>query len=83
MARVLIILVVLTLTIYCAVEVAQSETYRIRHLPKWFWAVIVIFIPVVGPTAWLLAGRPLPPGRSEQKSPQLPPDDDPDFLRSL
>ncbi|MEZ5087099.1 MAG: PLD nuclease N-terminal domain-containing protein [Tessaracoccus sp.] len=79
MARVLLILAVVMLTIYCTVEVAQSRKYAVRAMPKWLWAVAVIAVPVIGPVCWLLAGRPVretPPGGRA-------PDDDDDFLSGL
>lgn len=80
MARVLLILAVVMLTIYCTVEVAQSRKYAVRVMPKWLWAFTVIAVPVIGPLCWLLAGRPVaqePPGGYQA------PDDDDDFLRGL
>ena len=79
MGRILIILAIVMLTIYCVVEVAQSQPSRIRVMPKWLWAFVVISVPVIGPVTWLLAGRPVAPVRSHS----FGPDDDEDFLRGL
>lgn len=80
MGRVLIILAIVMLTIYCVVEVAQAHPTRVRAMPKWLWAFVVIAIPVIGPVTWLLAGRP----QSVQgRRRSLGPDDDEDFLRGL
>lgn len=81
MARVLMIVAVVALTIYCIVEVAQSPTYRVRAMPKWLWAFAVICLPAVGSILWLAFGRPLatPPGRARDQGP----DGDDDFLRGL
>ena len=80
MGRILIILAVVMLPIYCVVEVAQSHPSRVRVVPKWLWAFVVISVPVIGPITWLLAGRPEAPGVRRQS---LGPDDDEDFLRGL
>ncbi len=80
MGRILIILAVVMLTIYCVVEVAQSQPNRIRALPKWLWAFVVIAVPVIGPVTWLLAGRPQSTSGQYRS---LGPDDDEDFLRGL
>lgn len=80
MGRILIILAVVMLTIYCVVEVAQSRPSRVRVMPKWLWAFVVISVPVIGPVTWLLAGRP-EAGHVSRRS--LGPDDDEDFLRGL
>jgi len=85
MGRVLPIIVLIALTVYCTVEVAQARTLDVRYMPKWLWAVVVIGIPLVGPLAWLLFGRPLsrPQHPSGAARPTAPPDDNPDFLRRL
>lgn len=81
MARVLLILIVVLATIYCVVEVAQADPLRVRRAPKWLWAAAVIALPIVGPAAWLILGRPVA-GRRPPAPPRAP-DDDPDFLRGL
>lgn len=81
MPRILPVLIVALLVIYCVVEVAQSDPDRVRLMPRWLWAVLVIALPGIGAVAWLILGRPLrkpPPPRRP-----LAPDDDPDFLRGL
>ncbi len=77
MGRVLPFLVVLGLTIYCAVEVAQADPRSVRVMPRWMWALIVICLPIIGPICWLAFGRPRGGPRN------VPPDDDPEFLRTL
>lgn len=77
MTRLLPIVVLIALTVYCAVEVAQAPTFRVRRAPKWLWAVAVICLPLVGPLAWLALGRPVPTRRPYTP----PPDDNPDFFR--
>ncbi len=80
MGRILIILAIVMLTIYCVVEVAQSQPGRVRVMPKWLWAFIIISVPLIGPITWLLAGRPEnTPNRRHSRAP----DDDEDFLRGL
>lgn len=79
MGRVLLIIAVVLLTIYCIVEVAQSRSWQVRALPRWLWAFVVILVPVLGPVTWLLAGRPVSgPGPGFKG-----PDDDDDFLRGI
>lgn len=82
MARVLLIIVIVMLTVYCVVEVAQARGYRVRAMPRWLWAFTVICVPVIGPIAWLMLGRPLNPRRPLGRGPGAP-DDDEDFLRGL
>lgn len=81
MPRVLLIIAVVMLTVYCVVEVAQSRGYRVRAMPRWLWAFAVIALPVVGPVSWLVLGRPLK-DRPQVRGHRAP-DDDEDFLRGL
>ena len=83
MARIVPIIVLIALTIYCTIEVAQAPAWEVRRAPKWLWAFAVILIPAFGPLAWLSFGRPLPPGRSNPPRVMRPPDEDDDFLRGL
>ncbi len=49
---------VLVLCIFCVVDVITTREGEARHLPKWVWLVLVLFFPLVGSIAWLVAGRP-------------------------
>ncbi|MBK8460075.1 MAG: PLD nuclease N-terminal domain-containing protein [Micropruina sp.] len=83
MPRLIPWVVLALLVIYCVVEVAQSDPMRVRVMPRWLWAVLIILVPGVGAVAWLVFGRPV---RSRaRKPPTRPtaPDDDADFLRGL
>jgi Phospholipase_D-nuclease N-terminal len=85
MGRALPLVVAVVLAIYCLVQLAQSRADLVRTLPRWLWALLIAGIPVLGPVAWLVLGRPRgpraspPPGQARP----LAPDDDPDFLRRL
>lgn len=86
-------LVLMVLWAYCVFDVIRSPDGLIRELPKMIWLVIVFFFPLIGSVAWLLLGRPegasfADPTRPKDTPPQpfrgtfqLPPDEDPDFLR--
>jgi hypothetical protein len=86
---VLLGLAVLALVIYCLVDCLQTEEDEVRHLPKVAWFLIILFFPVVGAVAWLVAGRPrrsLPPQRPVRPADAarpVAPDDDTSFLASL
>lgn len=74
--------------VYCVLDLSTSRAADVRLLPKPLW-LLVLLLPVVGPAAWWLAGRPRPgSGRTVPKV--LPdrttsrrPDDDEEFLRQL
>ena len=54
-------LVELLLLVYCVLDVITTPADEVRNLPKLLWLVLVIVLPLVGGTAWLVAGRPQGP----------------------
>lgn len=84
--RFLPVILLIVLAIYCWIEIAQSDPDQVRQLPRGLWALIV-FVPLVGPIAWLVYGRPngtdVVHTATKPKARPLAPDDDPDFLRRL
>jgi hypothetical protein len=90
--RVLPFVIEIALLVYCLVDAIQSDPDRVRNLAKGWWILLIIFMPVVGGVAWLVAGRPL---RSQASAAMpwsarptpvrrpLAPDDDPAFLAGL
>jgi len=51
-------LMVLALWIYCLVDVISRSDGEIRNLPKLWWILLVLFFPLAGSVAYLVAGRP-------------------------
>jgi uncharacterized membrane protein AbrB (regulator of aidB expression) len=81
--RVLLVVVSIALTVYAAIDCIQTEESRVRNLPKLAWVLLIVLVSIVGPVAWLLAGRPRSgPPRRGPSGPRGP-EDDPDFLRNL
>jgi len=91
-------LLVMAMWVFCLVEVIGSPEGEIRNLRKVPWLLIVLFFPLAGSVAWLVAGRPQGTvGRSkhERAVPEYPeydrpgraaaskPEDDEDFLRKV
>jgi len=87
MAKVLLFLVPLALTIYSVIDAIQTEDTRVLYLPKLIWIVLILLFTPIGAVAWLVTGRQHGPrsGRRGSSYPTAPrgPDDDPDFLRNL
>jgi hypothetical protein len=84
MGRALILVIAVALAIFCLVQVVQSRGQRVRGMPRWAWVLVIVLIPLLGPSAWLLWGQPKhggPPKRTPRRT--VAPDDDPDFLRDL
>ena len=50
-----VILLELVLMIVAVVDLVRRE--KTRYLPKWAWALVVLFIQIIGPTVYLIIGR--------------------------
>lgn len=48
-------------TLYAAVVIGSlwdlSKRRRTRYLPKWAWALVILFINTIGPVCYLVLGR--------------------------
>ena len=88
----------LCVVVYCTLNVITTPEAEVRNLPKLLWLLIVLFFPIVGGIAWLVAGRPQGPRRSmpykgnsgippeydrPNRAVAASPDDDEAFLRGL
>ncbi|MFJ9179098.1 PLD nuclease N-terminal domain-containing protein [Streptomyces sp. NPDC102360] len=84
MLRYLPFLLVLALWIYTFIDCLNTPEKEVRGLPKLAWVFIILLFGQVllGPIAWLVAGRPrrAPAGGRARF---VAPDDNPEFLRSL
>lgn len=98
MIRLLPEVLVFALWVFCLVDVITSREDGIRNLGKGLWIIIVLFFPLVGSIAWLVAGRPQearPLTREQGAAPGFPeyerpgrmaatsPEDDEAFLRQV
>lgn len=84
-----LVLASLALTLYTFIDCAMRDETQIQKLPKWGWLLAILLTGIFGPIIYLVIGRVKTPGKSrnrlQKKAPKkiLPPDDDPDFLRSI
>ncbi|MER6535162.1 PLD nuclease N-terminal domain-containing protein [Streptomyces sp. 900105755] len=80
MLRYLPYLLVLGLWIYAFVDCLNTPEDEVRALPKLAWVFIILLFGevLVGPVAWLVAGRTRQP-----RERWVAPDDNPEFLKSL
>lgn len=50
-----LIVLQLGLMVYCLVDLSRRE--KVKYLPKWGWALIIILGELVGPVVYLFVGR--------------------------
>jgi hypothetical protein len=85
MVRLFVILAAVQLVLLVLALISCLSADRVRAMPRALWVLVILLIPLLGPIAWYLFGRPLPPpveGGRARRGPSSP-DDDPDFLRSI
>jgi hypothetical protein len=67
--------------------ISALSAVRVRTMPRALWVLVILLLPLLGPIAYFLFGRPSPPPREggpvRRGTPRPSPDDDPDFLRSM
>ncbi len=88
MLRFLLYVVPIALMVYALVDLFVSDRQSIRRLPRWGWALVIVFVVVIGPIIWMIFGTGRhseglgrPTGRPAPGP--VGPDDDADFLRDL
>ena len=59
MLRFLPFAIELFLLVFCLIDCIQTNESDVRNLGKVWWILLILFIPVIGPVAWLVAGRPV------------------------
>ncbi|WP_405999223.1 PLD nuclease N-terminal domain-containing protein [Streptomyces sp. NBC_00829] len=89
MLRYLPFLLVLALWIYAFIDCLNTPEEEVKHLPKVVWVIIVLLFGevLIGPVAWLVAGKARGTGSGgaagSRRTQWVAPDDNPDFLKSL
>lgn len=90
MVRVFVFLAAVQLVLMVLALISCLSAERVRSLPRVVWVLVILLVPLLGPVAYFLLGRPVsdgPGGNPARPSGPRPrpsaPDDDPDFLRSL
>ena len=87
------------LLVFCLIDCIQTDSIVVRNLNKTVWILLIIFVPIIGAVAWLVAGRPQGARRAsavpwpstatagfpeyERPRPPRGPDDDEEFLTDL
>lgn len=83
MVRLFILLVAVELVLLILALIGCLSAERVRVLPRLLWVLVVVLIPLAGPIAYFLWGRPGHPATRRPPARPVSPDDDPDFLRSM
>ena len=88
MVRLFVFLAAVQLVLLVLALIGSLSADRVRNMPRALCVLVILFVPLVGPLAYFLWGRPLPPpteGGPARRPARRPaaPDDDPDFLRSV
>ncbi|MCF3132505.1 PLD nuclease N-terminal domain-containing protein [Streptomyces olivochromogenes] len=86
MLRYLPLLLVLALWIYAFVDCLNTPEQEVRGMPKVVWIIVILLFGevLVGPVAWLIAGKVRnAPRRDSAPDRWVAPDDNPEFLKSL
>jgi Phospholipase_D-nuclease N-terminal len=88
MVRLFVFLTAVQLVLLVLALISCLAADRVRAIPRPLWVLVILLLPLLGPIAYFLFGRPIPPpseGGPIRRTPPRPssPDDDPDFLRSI
>ena len=83
MPRLLPFLVYLGLVTFALSSAWQRPERDPYGVPKWLWALIIVFLPYVGAIAWILLNRRRPDSGPTRQSRPIAPDDDPEYLAWL
>lgn len=65
MLQALLPLLLLGLTLFALLDAAMTDESEVRLLPKPVWIIAIVLVPILGPKAWLVLGRPRPQDRAD------------------
>jgi len=88
MVRLFIFLAAVQLVLFVLALIGALSADRVRGMPRAVWVLVIVIVPLLGPVAYFLWGRPRSaphegtPVRRDRARPSSP-DDDPDFLGTM
>jgi hypothetical protein len=82
MVRLFIFLAAIALVLLILALISGLAADRVRNMPRSLWVLVILLIPIAGPLAYFVWGRPTSRKARPAARPSSP-DDDPDFLRSM
>lgn len=77
----LLSIVSIGLMVFSLIEAVSTDESRMRNLPKLWWILLILFFPLAGSIAWLVAGRPATSGPGRGATPAFPEYDRPGRAR--
>jgi len=88
MVRLFVFLAAVQLVILVLALIGSLSADRVRNMPRTLWVIVILLVPLLGPLAYFIWGRPVAPPREggpiRSNGPRpTSPDDDPEFLRSM
>ncbi|MGX5679868.1 PLDc N-terminal domain-containing protein [Schumannella luteola] len=57
MLQIILSVAVLAATIATLANIILSDEWQVKHLPKVFWIILVIIVPIIGMVLWWAIGR--------------------------
>lgn len=72
----IIFLFIMIMLLSSLVDLLNASSFNVRTFKKITW-IFILFIPIIGPILWIVAGRPL------KNLKYIAPDDDSNFLNNI
>ncbi len=88
MARLLLVLLIVALTVYAVADwVTRSREWTPGNVNRWLWLAVIVLLPVIGPLAWIIIGL-VTRAEDRNQSPSapgadIPPDDNPEAISDV
>lgn len=87
LATVVIPIISIGLAVYAIADIVRTDESRVRALPKIFWVLLVVIVPLVGAIVWIWVGKErettAPSSFDRPARRPVAPDDDVRFLDQI
>ncbi|REJ04235.1 PLDc_N domain-containing protein [Microbacterium bovistercoris] len=55
-------ILVIALTVVALIDIITRDDSQVKHMPKFVWLLLVVFLPLIGGILWFAVGREYPEG---------------------